>query len=97
MRSLVECALYYAYFRSHPEELATLVRDAKFYVSKKEILSFFAKHAPGFAERQVVLGYSSRLDAWYSQTSSIVHGQIPGTWSNGTRLSIWLTTNKYCC
>jgi len=87
MRAIVECALYYSFFRSHLEELGTLVRDPKFYVAKKEILAFFSKHVQGFSERQAVLGYLQRLDGWYSKTSSIVHGQIPGTWSNGTDVS----------
>jgi len=87
MRSLVECALYYTYFRSHQAELATLVRDDKYYVSKKEIVQFFSRHVPDFSARQSVLGYLERLERWYSLTSSIVHGQIPGQWSNGKAVS----------
>lgn len=83
MRSLLECALYYAYFRTHPAELSTLVRDSKYYVSKKEIVGFFSKHVANYAARQSSLSYSERLEAWYSRTSAIVHGQIPGEWNNG--------------
>jgi len=84
MRSLLECALYFTYFKSHSVELCTLVRDAKFYVSKKDILFFYAKHVPDFSKRQGILNYLERLETWYSQTSAIVHGQIPGMWSNGS-------------
>lgn len=87
MRSLVECSLYYAYFRSHSIELATLVRDSKYYASKRDILAFFVKHVPDFAKRQAALNYVDRLEGWYSKTSAIVHGQIPGVWSNGVSIS----------
>lgn len=86
MRSLVECSLYYAYFRAHPVELATLVRDPRYYASKRDILAYFAKHVPDFSKRQCALNYVDRLEAWYSQTSAIVHGQIPGVWSNGVSI-----------
>ncbi|MFC3814140.1 hypothetical protein [Lysobacter sp. GCM10012299] len=82
MRSMVECALYYTYFKSHPMELATQVRDSAFYVTKAEILDFHKLHTPEFSVRQGCLGFVSRLNSWYSRTSAIVHGQIPGVWSS---------------
>lgn len=84
MRSLLECALYYAFFRVHPAELHTLVRDSKYYVSKKDITAYFAKHVESFSQRQSSLNYLERLESWYSRTSAIVHGQIPGVWAVGT-------------
>lgn len=83
MRSLVECALYYTYFRTHPSELQSLVLDEKYYVTKREILIFYSKHVRDFNERQNILGFLEQLENWYSLTSAIVHGQIPGEWSNG--------------
>lgn len=87
MRSLLESALYFAFFRGHLIELSTLVRDEKYYVSKKDITLFFAKHVADFAGRQAALNYTERLERWYSKTSAIVHGQIPGQWSNGVSVS----------
>ncbi|HFT7412831.1 hypothetical protein [Stenotrophomonas maltophilia] len=86
MRSMLECALYYTYFRSHPAELGTLVRDDKFYISKKDVLEFYKKHVPGYALRQSSLNLSDALDKWYSRTSAIVHGQIPGDWKSTLEL-----------
>lgn len=82
MRAVVECALYYTYFKSHLMELATQVRDSSFYVTKAEILEFHKMHTPEFPSRQAALGFVSRLNSWYSRTSAIVHGQVPGVWSN---------------
>jgi hypothetical protein len=87
MRTVLECALYHGYFRVHIAELATLVRDDKYYVSKKEIIDFFNKHQPGFIAVQSKLGFVSHLEAWYSKASAIVHGQIPGAWSKGKGIS----------
>jgi len=87
MRSLLECALYYTYFRTHPTELASLVCDSKYYISKKDIIIFYGKHVRSFQDRQNLLNYSERLEAWYSETSAIVHGQVPGQWSNGFAVS----------
>lgn len=80
MRSMLECALYYSYFRSHPLELKTLIRDKKYYVSKSEIILFFQAHVASWSKKQSSVGLISRLDAWYSEVSAIVHGQIPGQW-----------------
>lgn len=62
MRAMVESALYYSYFRSHPMELATLVRNADFYVQKADVIEHHGKHTPGFKEAQKTLGFVSRLN-----------------------------------
>lgn len=87
MRAVVECALYYTYFKSHLMELATQIREISFYVTKAEILEFHKVHTPEFSVRQASLGFVSRLNRWYSRTSAIVHGQVPGVWSNGGGLA----------
>ena len=80
MRTVVESALYYTYFRDHPIELATLVRNADFFLAKKDVLEFHALHTPNFKQLQTKLGVVARLNAWYSRISAIIHGQIPGGW-----------------
>jgi hypothetical protein len=82
MRSSVENALYYSYFRSHPSELRTLVVDEKFYLSRKSIVDYHLKHTPDFSTRAEKLGLIDALDNWYGSISAIVHGQIPGVWSS---------------
>jgi hypothetical protein len=80
IRGIVENALYFTYFRSHPVELASLVREDSYYVSKGDIIGFHKTHTPGFKDLQDRLGLMSRIDNWYSKISAIVHGQVPGTW-----------------
>ena len=80
MREMLESALYYSYFRTHPSELATLVRDSDFYISKAELLEYHKHHTPDFSDLQKQLGLVARLNTWYKLTSSIIHGQIPGAW-----------------
>lgn len=82
MRSAVENALYYTYFRHHSQELLTQLSVPKFYVDKKSILEFHKTHTAGFSERQQKLGFISQLDSWYSRMSAIIHGQVPGVWSS---------------
>lgn len=86
-RTMLETGLYYSYFRTHPIELSTLVRLDKFYVSKSEILEYHKVHTPHFYKLQEVFGLVSRLEKWYSYTSAIVHGQLPGEWNTYTELS----------
>ncbi|UKE50524.1 hypothetical protein KCU57_17950 [Xanthomonas translucens] len=50
MRSMLECALYYTYFRSHPAELRTLIRDEKYYISKKDVLAFYQRHVKDYTD-----------------------------------------------
>jgi hypothetical protein len=80
MRTAVETALYYSYFRTHPSELTTLARDPNFYVSKNDILDYHKAHTPGFKDLQAQLGVASGLSVWYSKVSNVLHGQVPGTW-----------------
>ncbi len=86
MRTMVESALYYTYFRTHPVELQTLVRDADYFLDKRAILEFHRKHSPDFLKKQDSVGLLSRIDSWYSEISAIVHGQIPGKWTTHKRL-----------
>lgn len=81
MRTVLETALYYTYFRAHTVELATLVRDAKFFLYKQDLLDYHTLHTPGFKDLQAKIGLVGDLNAWYSRISALVHGQIPGGWS----------------
>jgi hypothetical protein len=82
IRTIVESALYYTYFRTHPTELSTLARDAHFFVTKTELLEYHKTHTVGFPTCQQQFGLISTFDQWYSHISAIVHGQIPGVWSD---------------
>jgi hypothetical protein len=87
MRALLENALHYTYFRSHPVELATLVRDTGYFVDKRSLVEFHKLHTKGFQEAQQALGLLSRLDAFYSKISAIIHCQIPGAWMSQKAVS----------
>lgn len=87
IRSLLENALYYTYFRSHPKELITLTKNPKYYVDKNEILEFHRIHTNGFAASQQQASLVQDLEKWYSLISSIVHGQLPGKWNNQIHLA----------
>lgn len=80
MRNVLETALYYTYFRSHPSELATLIRDSSFFVFKQDLTDYHLKHTPEFKKNQECFDLIKRLNDWYRKVSSIVHGQIPGGW-----------------
>jgi hypothetical protein len=82
MRAIVESCLYYTFFRSHPAELSTLVRDPKYYVDKTDIIEFHRLHTPDFAVREQAVNFVQRLTVWYSTSSAVAHGQIPGRWLN---------------
>lgn len=86
MRAMLETALYYTYFRVHPAELVTLVRDSKYYVDKQELLDYHKQHTPRFTERQGKVDLVGRLNTWYSSASAVIHGQLPGTWVTHTAL-----------
>lgn len=79
-RTVLESALYYTYFRTHPTELATLVRQDKWYVSKANIIEYHGVHTVDFPDVQKHCPVVQPLNAWYSKISAIVHGQIPGAW-----------------
>lgn len=87
MRAMLECALYFCFFRSHFSELQTLVRDDKYYITKKDVTDFFKKHVVDFNKKQEKLNLLLRMDKWYSKTSAIVHGQMPGVWSQGASVT----------
>jgi len=80
MRTMLEAGLYYTFFRTHPMELATLVRSSDYYVGKRQILDYHKEHSPNFGQMQAALGLVTRLERWYSDVSAVVHGQIPGAW-----------------
>lgn len=80
LRGMLESALYFLYFRSHPIELDTLVRDVDFYLQKSDVLQFFIKHVPDFQTKQACFGLTSEITIWYKNVSSVIHAQIPGSW-----------------
>jgi hypothetical protein len=82
MRAAVENGLYFSYFIDHPSELNTLMADSAYYISKTKILEYHNIHTLDFKKKQKLLGFTSELEAWYSEISAIVHGQIPGIWSS---------------
>lgn len=86
MRASCEAALYYSYFRTHSTELATLASCPSYFISKKEIIEFHKDHTVGYQKGHKIFGFPGILDRWYSQTSAIIHGQLPGTW--GRRLAL---------
>lgn len=87
MRTILETALYYTYFRTHLSELATLVRDSDYFLTKEELLEYHKHHTAEFSTLQQRLGLIGELNAWYSFISSIIHGQIPGAWIEHKSLS----------
>lgn len=86
IRGIVENGLYYSYFRLHSAELATLVRDGSYYLSRGDLVDYHKTHTPKFKELQNAMGLLGRLDEWYKRISSVVHGQIPGKWVEHTSL-----------
>jgi hypothetical protein len=85
-RTMLENGLYYSYFRSHPDELATLTRSKKYYISKSEIIEYHKLHSPKFLKHQEPFGLIGNLEVWYSDISAVVHGQIPGAWNSHSNL-----------
>jgi hypothetical protein len=80
MRSMFESALNYTYFRNHPAELATLVRDPAYFVQQSQLLEHHRDHTLDFVTRQHSLGLSAGIKTWYAKVSKLVHSQIPGSW-----------------
>jgi hypothetical protein len=80
-RTILETCLYYTYFRTHPQELASLIRVKKYFVSKAELLDYHRLHTPNFMIHQEIFGLLGNLETWYSGVSAVVHGQIPGAWN----------------
>ncbi|MGJ8617357.1 MAG: hypothetical protein ACSHWS_10980 [Sulfitobacter sp.] len=87
IRSAFECGLYYTYFRNHPVELATLLRDEKFYASKSEIIDYHKLHTPNFNSAQTTLGLVTAINQWYANISAITHGQLPGKWTTHSSIN----------
>lgn len=87
MRGMVESALYHTYFRLHPAELGTLVRDPSYFVQKSDVIEYHLRHTARFREREQRLSLITRLNPWYRNVSALVHGQIPGGWVGHTRLA----------
>jgi len=81
MRTVVESALYYSYFRTHKSELATLMRDSDWHITKQEILDYHQTHPPESSKLHRSLPLASRLSPWYSRISAVIHGQVPGVWN----------------
>lgn len=87
MRAVLETALYYSYFRTHPSELATLVRETDFFLFQSDIIEYHKTHTRDFSALQNKFGFIGKLKAWYGYVSSVIHGQIPGTWGSYTSFS----------
>lgn len=87
MRAMVESALYYTFFRQHPAELATLVRDPEYFIQQSDIVDYHLRHTARFREREQKLGLLSRLRSWYRSVSALVHGQVPGGWVGHANVS----------
>lgn len=87
MRSMLETAMYYTYFRSHTYALSTLLQNPKWYISKTDVLEFHNLHTPNFGFLQAKFGLIAKLNPWYSNISAIVHGQVPGQWNNQSGLA----------
>jgi hypothetical protein len=80
IRSVLETALYYTFFRTHPAELETLARSEGYFLEKRDVIEFHKIHTLNFTELQQKLGVIARLEKWYGRVSSLVHGQLPGVW-----------------
>lgn len=87
MRTMVETALYYTFFRTHSTELATLVRDQGYFLQKYDLVEYHKRHTPKFNELQNKVGLLQKLEEWYKYISSIVHGQLPGGWISHTSIA----------
>lgn len=82
MRASVESALYYTYFRSHPQELRTLITKSTYYLSRRKIIEYHKIHTHNFGALDPTFNFISKLETWYGEISAIVHGQIPGVWTS---------------
>lgn len=81
MRSFVENALYFSYFKDHHSELATLARNSSFFLDRTAIMAYHEIHTLGFKEKQAALNLASLLKEWYGTISAVIHGRVPGLWS----------------
>lgn len=76
LRTVIETALYYTYFRTHHCELATLLREKTYFVGKGEIIDYHKLHTDNFKPFQERLGLLALMEQSYSSLSAIVHGQL---------------------
>jgi len=81
MRTVLETALFYTYFRSHLCELASLVHNDNYFIQKSDLLDYHKMHTPNFNDLQNRFGLIEKMNKWYHCISSIVHGQFPGIWT----------------
>ena len=96
MRAMFESALYYTYYRTHPLELNTLVRDRDYFLDKATILDFHKRHSVDFKTKQEAFGLLSRIKIWYGTQSAIIHGQLPGKWTTHKRLQCITFEENIC-
>jgi hypothetical protein len=82
LRTAVESALYYTYFKDHEMELMTLRRNRKYYLTRSKIVDYHNTHTREFQKRQMAVGLVGELNQWYGRISAVVHGQIPGVWTS---------------
>ena len=87
LRGMLESALYFVYFRTHPTELNTLFRDKDYYIQKSDILQYLNDHIPDYKIKQAALSLNTELNSWYKEVSSVIHAQIPGNWGGPKDLS----------
>jgi hypothetical protein len=96
IRTLVETALYYTYFRTHHCELATLLREKSYFVDKREIIEYHKLHTVNFKDVQQRLGLLTLLEKSYGSLSAIVHGQLPGVWTSTSALKNIAHVHRTC-
>lgn len=87
VRAVIEASLYFSFFKDHLVELSTLKNKQSYWVQKDTIIEYHKQHSPRFAETQDALGVLSRMNEIYKKLSTIVHGQIPGVWTQKTLVS----------
>lgn len=97
MRSMLESALYYIYFRTHPSELATLARDESYFIDKAEILEYIEAHVPAYEKKQACFDLTNKIKTWYKSISGLVHSQKPETWVSYTSLGTVVHQPQYLC
>jgi hypothetical protein len=82
MRTILETALYFSYFKDHPVELATLTRESSYFIQRTEILEFHKMHTHDYSAKEKAVSLHSRMNNWYKSISGIIHGQLPGGWTS---------------
>jgi hypothetical protein len=85
MRTIFESVLYFSYFKDHPIELKSVMRDG-FHLSRTQIINYHIKHTENFASIYQKTDLENTLDNMYSDVSNIVHSSQPGVWHQIARL-----------